>query len=65
MAFENTILAVCEDAGIDGAYFAYGTLFVPVDQYLPNLYSHLERVFEQYSVQIHSAGAEIAVDFVA
>lgn len=64
MAFEKTILALCEDAGIQGAYFAYGTLFIPCDQSTDDAYLALEQALGMFKHQVSNAGDEVAVDFV-
>lgn len=62
MAFEKTALAVAVDSGIDGAYFAYNTMWIPMDGATTVELIKLQSVYPD--TVICTAGDEIAVDFV-
>ena len=70
MAFEKKVLALAESVGINDAYFAYGSLFIPFASIsLPGM-QEIKRFVRDYSEQFNgraqvTLGAEeISVDFV-
>ena len=63
MGFEKVTLANAEDCGIEGAYFAYGTMWIPMDGAGVENLVKLQSIYPD--TVINSAGDEIAVDFVA
>lgn len=70
MAFEKKVLALAESVGINDAYFAYGSLFIPLSSIsLPGM-QEIKRFVSGYSeqfngrAQVSLCSDEIAVDFV-
>jgi len=64
MAFEKTMLAVAEDCGLEGAYFAYGTMFVPVEGVTDETLARFKGELAYNKIQVCTAGDEVAIDFV-
>ena len=62
MAFEKIALSNAQDCGIEGAYFAYGTMWIPMDGTEVGNLVQFQTIYPD--TQINSAGDEIAVDFV-
>jgi hypothetical protein len=61
--FENIALAVAQQNGIEGAYFDYHTMWIPL---FTTKFGSLAKFQEAYpDTQISIAGDEYAVDFVA
>jgi hypothetical protein len=60
--FENTVLSVAEITGISGAYFAYGTLWIPRsatnDAKFPAFSEHFNN-----DIWVSKTADEWAVDF--
>lgn len=70
MAFEKRILGLAESVGIVDAYFAYGSLFIPISSIsLPSM-SELKKFFALYTEifpgkpRVTLGAEEIAVDFI-
>lgn len=64
MAFEKTMLAVAEDCGIEGAYFAYGTMFAPADGVTDKSIARFRKELSYNKIEVSNAGDEVAFDFV-
>ena len=62
--FENTVLSVATQAGLEGAYFAYGTLWVPSTE---SNNRNFEKFFAEFkdTVLVTVGQDELAVDFIA
>lgn len=71
MAFEKKVLELAEDVGIRGAYFAYGTLFVPFEAVSLPAMSELKNFLALYpetfpgKARVTLGADEVAVDFIA
>lgn len=69
MGFEKRVLSITKDANVNGAYFAYGTMWVPcadnadcdVKQVIDSIQSELPGT----RVITNVAGDEIAFDFAS
>jgi|SanBayMetagenome_1026888.scaffolds.fasta_scaffold100685_2 hypothetical protein len=70
MSFEKRVLAVAEESGIKGAYFAYGSMFFSPDDCRPSTPDAVEAFAKAYcdgfngEPRFSDVGAEISVDFV-
>jgi hypothetical protein len=60
--FENTALAVAQQVGIEGAYFDFNTMWIPLFTTTFGSLAKLQEVFPDSIINI--AGDEYAVDFV-
>lgn len=69
MGLEKTVLNTAQSCNIKGAYFKFGTLWIPCDvngnQDLLDFERALEQKFGFRSIQTNICGDEVAVDFVA
>lgn len=70
MSFEKRILEMAESVGINDAYFAYGSLFIPFSNIsLPGM-QEIKKFLCEYSLnfcgkaQVTIGDEEIVVDFV-
>jgi len=70
MAFEKRVLGLAESVGINDAYFAYGSLFIPFSSIsLPSM-SELKNFLALYpetfpgKPRVTLGAEEIAIDFV-
>lgn len=69
MGFEKQVLDVVKTAKIEGAYFAYGTMWIPCaengDRDVTKLVQAIEREFPGTRVLTNVCGDEIACDFAS
>lgn len=70
MAFEKKVLELAESVGIENAYFAYGSLFIPFSSVsLPGM-TEIKRFISGYAenfygrTQVSIGDEEISVDFL-
>lgn len=67
MSLEKKVLNIASECEVNGAYFAYGTLFIPVDASSSEALLDFERALEDefpfVNIYYSDVGDEVAIDF--